>query len=88
MQYHPSCAEAGVQFWSHLHGFKQGVAVQQHKEIEVCFGTVGLEVSLAAPLLLMAVHGQGQATRQVCRWSRALVVWGMPQVLAPVSKLD
>ena len=36
----------------------------------------------------MVLHGQWQAKRQVCRWSKAFVVWDMPKVLAPVSKLD
>ena len=29
LQYYPSCAQAGVQFGSHLHGFKPGVAVKK-----------------------------------------------------------
>ena len=30
LQYYPSCAQAGVQFGSQLHGFKPGDAVKNH----------------------------------------------------------
>ena len=35
LQYYPSCAQAAVQFWSHLHGFKPAVVVNTHKEITI-----------------------------------------------------
>ena len=35
LQYYPSCAQAGVQFESHLHGFKPGLVVKTHKEITI-----------------------------------------------------
>ena len=68
-------------------GFKPSVAVKTEEiEFLVCdFWIWGVGV---CPLLLMVVHGEWQAKRQVCRWSRAFVVWDMPKVLAPVSELD
>ena len=91
MQYYPSCAQAGVQFGSQLYGFKPGDAVKQPWEMKFGCVAFGIEVHVSAHCsqwFCMVLHGQGQAQRQVCRWSRAFVVGDMAQVFAPVSKLD
>ena len=61
-------------FGSQEHGFKPGVAVIKHKTLNVWFVTFGFEVLVSPPLLLMVVHGEWQAKRQVCRWSISCVV--------------
>ena len=48
MQYDPSCAQAGVQFGSQLHGFKPGDAVKKAWEMKFGFVTFGIEVQVSA----------------------------------------
>ena len=48
MQYYPSCAQAGVQFGSQLHGFKPGDVVNKPWEIKFWFVTFGIEVQVSA----------------------------------------
>ena len=73
LPYDPSCAQAGVQFGSQLHGFKPGDAVKKPWEIKFLVWDFWNGGAGFCPLFSMVLHGQGQAKRQVCRWSRAFV---------------